>query len=625
MTRNKAAIIKDANAQLQEWVRQGMAPEKQAERAALWLQAARPYIFVWAEEVGGIQNLTEKAEALKVFFKQGVATLDEGDRAAFKDGLCDALQVSKAAWNDHMKVSAPAKKKKGDEDDEGEPVYTTGGWLFEHLLGLEYDQERDETYLAVRFPDGHIEDRLSKVLIQGRVVKPIPPNNIIRKRVILLPSELADLKDEEQLLFAIKAHNHRYFDFGADETFEQLCMIYPFFTYLATQFRTLAYLRALGDYGTGKSRLLKTLGPICHQPIMTNAGSSASSLFRILDMFGGSTLVLDEADFSQSDEASMIAKILNGGNEKGQPILRSEKNADGNFDAAAFDVFGPKIIGMRKDFQDQATASRCLTKEMMPIQPHPRIPLDLPPVEVYERECLGIRNALHTYRMHNMQKDAQVDLGSVDRAMDARTGQVTLSLLTVMTSERGREMVRQYLAAVTEERRGERYSTFTARVLEGLMRAWAWGPVSERPEDADRVYLKDIALATNEIVDEQNRQMGEGDDGDGDDEKGGGFKAKSRKIASVMKNFLNLKTIRATDGTEQYKGTSYVNMTVEADRVRGLCERWGVSWLDSGSRPRSEQVTVDLNKPSKADQVFRAEREKWYGHPDGQMGLDGAK
>ena len=469
MSKHKVAI-KDANAQLQEWARQGMAPEKQAERAALWLQAARPYVFVWAEEVGGIQNLTEKAEALKAFFKQGVATLDEGDRAAFKDGLCDALQITKAAWNDHMKVSAPAKKKKGDEDDEGEPVYTTGGWLFEHLIGLEYDQERDETYLAVRFPDGHIEDRLNKVLIQGRVVKPIPPNNIIRKRVILLPSELSELKDEEQLLFAIKAHNHRYFDFGTDETFEQLCMIYPFFTYLATQFRTLAYLRALGDYGTGKSRLLKTLGPICHQPIMTNAGSSASSLFRILDMFGGSTLVLDEADFSQSDEASMIAKILNGGNEKGQPILRSEKNADGNFDAAAFDVFGPKIIGMRKDFQDEATASRCLTKEMMPIQPHPRIPLDLPPVEVYERECLGIRNALHTYRMHNMQKDAQVDLSSVDRAMDARTGQVTLSLLTVMTSERGREMVRRYLAAVTEERRGERYSTFTARVLEGLMR-----------------------------------------------------------------------------------------------------------------------------------------------------------
>ncbi len=624
MTKSKAAIIKDANAQLQEWVRLGLAPEKQAEKAAGWLQAAKPYIFHWAEEIGGIPNLSEKSEALKVFFKQGVATLDEGDRAAFKDGLCEALQISKAAWSDHMKVSAPAKKKKGDEDDEGEPVYTTGGWLFEHLLGLEYDQERDETYLAVRFPDGHIEDRLSKVMIQGRVVKPIPPNNIIRKRVILLPSELTDLTDEEKLLFAIKAHNHRYFDFGTDETFEQLCMIYPFFTYLATQFRTLAYLRALGDYGTGKSRLLKTLGPICHQPIMTNAGSSASSLFRILDMFSGSTLVLDEADFSQSDEASMIAKILNGGNEKGQPILRSEKNADGNFDAAAFDVFGPKIIGMRKDFQDEATASRCLTKEMLPIQPHPRIPLDLPPVEVYERECLGIRNALHTYRMHNMQKDAQVDLSSVDRAMDARTGQVTLSLMTVMKSERGREMVRQYLAAVTEERRGERYSTFTARVLEGLMRAWAWGPVSDRPEDADRVYLKDIALATNEIVDEQNRQMGDSDDEDGEEKTA--FKAKSRKLSGLMKKFLNLKTIRATDGLPQYKGTAFVNMREEEERVRGLCERWGVSWLESGSKPRSEQgVVVSLSTPSGADEAFRKERKAWYGHEDGQLGLEGAR
>ena len=144
--------------------------------------------------------------------------------------------------------------------------------------------------------------------------------------------------------------------------------------------------------------------------------------------------------------------------------------------------------------------------------------------------------------------------------------------------------------------------------------------MSDRPEDADRVYLKDIALATNEIVDEQNRQMGDSDDDDGDEKAT--FKAKSRKLSGLMKKFLNLKTIRSTDGLPQYKGTAYVSMTVEEERIRGLCERWGVSWLESGSKPRSEQVVVDLNKPSRADEVFRQEREKWYGHPDGQLGLD---
>lgn len=580
--------IKDANAQLQDWQKRKVSQAEQVRQVEGWMKLSKPFIVVWAEEIGGIGNTNEKVEALNEFFKDGVAKLSPEDRAGYKSDLCNAAGIRTTEFNERLKVlgvNGHKKASKSEEDDE--PIFVTGGWLFDHFIGLEYDQAEDKTYFAVRFPDGHVEDRLERLKIGSQKYMPIPANNIIRKRVILLPSEMTELFEEDELLRAIHAHNARYFDFGTDETFEQLCMIYPFYTYLARQFRTVPYLRALGDYGTGKSRLLKTIGPICYQPIMTNAGSSASSLFRILDMFTNSTLVLDEADFSNSDEASMIAKILNGGNEKGQPILRSEKNAMGNFDAAAFDVFGPKVIGMRKDFQDQATSSRCLTKEMLPIMPHPRIPLDLPPVEVYEKECLGIRNALFTYMMYNIQKDQQVDLGAIDKTMDARTAQVTVSLMTVMKSEKGRDLVREYLKNVTEERRGERYATFTARVLEGVMLAWAWGPVSDRPEDADRVYLKDISQATNMVVDEQNRQMGDDDDeGDEKDGKSGKYRMKSRKLSHTMKQYLNLKTVRATDGTPEYKGTNYVNMAAEMDRVRGLCERWAVDWRERGSVPR---------------------------------------
>jgi len=598
---------KDVNEQLQQWIQKGIKPKDQVKAAERWLENARPYIVVWAEEVGGLSNITEKAEALNDFFKNGVTQLSIEDRSGYKDALCDVLKIRSSQWNDRIKQMNGGKKKEGSDDDS-EPAYVTGGYLFDHFVGLEYDQELDQTFFAVRFPDGHIEDRLERLIIQNKKYVPMPTNNIIRKRVILLPSQMVEeVPGEDKLLFAIKAHNARYFDFGVDETFEQLCMIYPFFTYLASQFRTVPYLRALGDYGTGKSRLLKTIGPICFQPIMTNAGSSASSLFRILDLFTHSTLVLDEADFNNSDEASMIAKILNGGNEKGQPILRSEKNEMGNFDAAAFDVFGPKIIGMRKDFQDPATASRCLTKEMLPIQPHPRIPLDLPPVEMYEQECIGIRNSLFTYMMHNMEKDRQVDLNSIDRALDSRTAQVTVSLLTVMKSEKGRALVVNYLKGVTEERKGERYATFTARVLEGLMMAWAWGPVSGRPEDEQRVYLKDIAAATNQVVDDQNRQMGE-EETDEDDKKK--FKAKSRKLSHTMKTYLNLKTIRATDGIPEYKGTAYVNMAMETERVRGLCERWAVEWRERGSvkKPGSDQI--DFMKSSEG---LTKMREEWNG------------
>lgn len=599
MPKQSQVHIKDINEQLQAWAKAGTKEKDQLAQVDRWLDAATPYIIQWADDIGGIRNTAEKAAALTDFFKNGVMQLSAEDRTGFKDPLCDKLGIKSAQWNERMKLLTGGKKKEG-ADDEGEPIYVAGGWLFDHFFALEYDEELDETFFAVKFPDGRIEDRLERVIIQNRKYVPMPANNIIRKRVILLPSQMLDAEPtEEKLLFAIKVHNAKYFDFGADETFEQLCMIYPFFTYLARQFRTLPYLRALGDYGTGKSRLLDTVGPICFQPIMTNAGSSVSSLFRILDMFQGSTLVLDEADFGSSDEAAMISKIVNGGNEQGKSILRTEKNEAGNFDVAAFNVVGPKIFGMRQEFQDKASSSRCLTKEMLPIQPHPRIPLTLPSTEVYDRECIAIRNALHTYMMHNIQKSLEVDLNQIDRALDSRTAQVTVSLITVMKSEKGREQVIEYLKAVTEERKGERYATFTARVLEGLMLAYAWGPVSNRPEDLDRVYLKDIAAATNLVVDEQNKQMGEDDAGEDDSKK---FKAKSRKLSHTMKTYLNLRTIRATDGIAQYKGTSYVNMAAEIERVKGLCERWAVEWREPGTVNRGgvegASTQIDFTKSS---------------------------
>jgi hypothetical protein len=206
-----------------------------------------------------------------------------------------------------------------------------------------------------------------------------------------------------------------------------------------------------------------------------------------------------------------------------------------------------------------------------------------------------------------MQKDCQVDLGAIDRAMDSRTAQVTVSLLTVMKSEKGRALVLEYLKNVTEERKGERYATFTARVLEGIMLAWAWGPVSDRLEDADRVYLKDIAVATNQVVDDQNKQMGEGDeeDGEGDGKDKNRFKAKSRKLAHTMKTYLNLKTIRCTDGIPQYKGTNYVNMTLELERVKGLCERWAVEWKERGSMQRP--AVINFMKSSEGITQLRTE------------------
>jgi len=627
--------IKDANDQLVAWNKSKVKVEKQAERAAAMLESGKPFILWWADDITQIANPGEKNNALRDLFAEGVNRLDAQDRAGYKDDICKTLEISKFQWNDRLKALATVSKNGQKEGDDGEPIFHTGGWIGDHFLGLEYSPELDKTFFAVRYPDGQVEDRAERVEINGRRYVPVFANNVIRKRILLLPSEMGELKSEEELLFIIKNHNHKYFDCGSDETLEQVNMIYPFFTYLASQFRTVPYLRAKGDYGTGKTRMLETIGPICYQPIMTNAGSSASALFRILDIYPNSTLVLDEADFRDSSESSMIGKILNGGNRKGTGILKSEKNAMGNFDPEAYMVFGPKILGMRQEFDDPATTSRCITKEMLPIQPHPRISPELPPLEVYDHECLQIRNALFAYMMHNIQKDCDVDFTGVDPVIDERTKQIAVSLLTVMKSEKGKQLVLDYMRMVTEERKSDRYMMFTARVLEGLVLAWAWGPVSSRVEDGLRVYLKDIALATNMVVDEQNRRMGE-DEQDDPVEGKKKPKMKSRKISNVFKKYLNIKTVRATDGLPSYKGTMFVNMEMEMERIRGLCERWGVEWLEAGSverekLPDESELTTKDTKSTKEHEgktmqevsmAFQEEREKWEALEDPERSED---
>jgi hypothetical protein len=236
--------------------------------------------------------------------------------------------------------------------------------------------------------------------------------------------------------------------------------------------------------------------------------------------------------------------------------------------------------------------------------------------------------------MHNLQKDCDVSFEGMDSAIDERTKQITVSLLTVMKSEKGKQMVMEYMKLVTEERKGDRYEMFTARVLEGVILAWAWGPVSDREEDAGRVYLKDVSAATNLVVDEQNRRMGEEDEGDDKDGKNSNRKMKSRKLSTIFKNYLNIKTLRATDGVPEYKGTKFINLA-DPDmlmRVKGLCERWGVEWRDSGSlsdahafseeenwMKKQRVITVDFNAP---DPGFKSARKQWYGHENGSKGAN---
>jgi hypothetical protein len=179
----------------------------------------------------------------------------------------------------------------------------------------------------------------------ARLVPFSPSNNLIKNDVVLLPGEPQIYGSEAKLVGGIRAFIRRYVDF--DESFENVATHYVLLTWLYDAFNELPYLRLRGDYGSGKTRALLTLGSVCSKAFFASGASTVSPIFHTLDAFRG-TLIFDEADFRFSDERAEIVKILNNGNVRGLPVLRTMMNRQREFNPQAFQVFGPKIVATRR-------------------------------------------------------------------------------------------------------------------------------------------------------------------------------------------------------------------------------------------------------------------------------------
>src|SRR6202008_449346 len=173
---------------------------------------------------------------------------------------------------------------------------------------------------------------------------------------------------------SIQRYVSRYVDLS--ECFLSIAATYVLLSWVYDAFNELPYLRFRGDYGTGKTRALLVIGALCYKAFFASGASTVSPIFHTLDTFKG-TLIFDEADFRFTDEKAELVKILNNGNAKGFPVLRTQVTPQKEFDPRAFVIFGPKIVGMRRSYDDRALESRFLTVEMEPGQAA-GVPINLP-------------------------------------------------------------------------------------------------------------------------------------------------------------------------------------------------------------------------------------------------------
>jgi hypothetical protein len=355
------------------------------------------------------------------------------------------------------------------------------------LAELVYDKEKEETAFIVGEGDTWSKEDTVTLPSGERLTPYSPQNNLLRHEVVLLPSGPEEYGTEAALVSDIRSFIHRYVDLSG--LFEEVSSYYVLLTWLFDRFNELPYLRVQGDYGSGKSRFLLTVGSLCYKPIFASGASTVSPIFRILDAFRG-TLVIDEADFRASDEKAEVVKILNNGNARGFPVLRSEVSQSREINPQAFAVFGPKLVATRGPFQDRALESRCLTEEMGGGPLRHDIPLNLP--AAHKEEARSLRNKLLLFRLRNYSKPR--DLAAfADRTIEPRLAQIFAPLMSVVDDPETRAAIGNLARRYGRDLQASRGMDTEAEVLEAIRTLGARAPLP----------VKDIAARLAETADHE--------------------------------------------------------------------------------------------------------------------------
>jgi hypothetical protein len=301
------------------------------------------------------------------------------------------------------------------------------------LVEMAYDRVRRQTSFVVS-QNGQWQFAPSFESGEHRRIVPFSPgNNLIRTGAVMLPSAPEEYGTEHELIGEIQAYIHRYVDLSP--AFERLASYYVLLSWVYDAFNEVPYLRVRGDYGTGKTRFLLVVGALCNKPFFASGASTVSPIFHTLDAFRG-TLVIDEGDFRFSDEKAEIVKILNNGNVRGVPVLRTMVSDSREYNPKAFQVFGPKLVATRGEYEDRALESRFLTEEMGRNRLRDDVPINLPPE--YAAEALNLRNKLLLYRLRNFHR-AAIDPSVIDPMLEPRLNQIFAPLKSIVDDKAFRD------------------------------------------------------------------------------------------------------------------------------------------------------------------------------------------
>ena len=381
-----------------------------------------------------------------------------------------------------------------------------------------YDPIQQQTQFAT-FANNEVGYADFVTIESGDIVYPLSPkNDIVKKCIVRLPTTASEYGTEKDLILDIRNFIHKYVDVSIK--YEGISTYYVLLSWLYDRFHELPYLRVIGDPGTGKSRFLLTVGSLCYRPIFTGGATTTAPIFRILDELKG-TLIMDEADLRFSDMTADMVKILNMGYSKDGSVMRMVgKNLD---EIKAFDVFGPKILGTREQFDDKALESRFLIEEMGGVV-RDDIPLHLP--DQFHNEAAEIRNKLLLWRFRNYRKELVFEDRPLENA-HPRLSQIIIPLLAIIEDAEMKKSLKDFATESNKELIADRGLSRESDIIFAIFRI---------------EYLnKKNSLTVKEIADYVNV----GEDGFSVDEK---EKLSPKKIGWYLRAKLQLKPYKTRKG-----------------------------------------------------------------------------
>ena len=396
------------------------------------------------------------------------------------------------------------------------------------------------------------------------IYKPMSDN--LAGHAVTFASNITGYGSLSSLLAEVRDFIHRYVELPLN--FEAIAALYILLSWVYEPLPTLPYLRALGDYGTGKTRFLEVVGAVAFRAIRAAGATTPSPIFRIIDIYRGS-LVLDEADFNRSDATAEIVKILNSGYKPGSPVLRSEPTSNKKWEPHSYNVFGPKILATRKRWTDRALESRCLTWESEGLT-REDIPLVLGPR--FQTEAATLRCKLLGFRLDYLPNVMSLNLEDARPVgnLEPRLQEILLPLKAIAQGDAALEVtLDEFIMGMQEELDEDRRNSLPALVLEAIL--------SIREEDGE-LSAKAISERLNEgdLVKEHLDRP----------EKG----ISPRRVGTIVKS-LGLRTRQATTSRRAI-------IQWDNHRIAILCRRYGFLIPQNNPSHASPETDILHQHPS---------------------------